>query len=106
MIKYGSDHITELRFTSFDATIERRDDQWVDIVLRPTLDEGTPVPDDLIQFTLYVICTLDGTIVQMIPQDDDCDCEYQLTFSEKEQVRAYMMQPAIQETISGLTPPQ
>ncbi|MFF2887426.1 hypothetical protein [Paenibacillus sp. NPDC057967] len=106
MIKYGSDQITELRFTRFDASMERRDDQWVDIVLRPTVDEGTPVPDDLIQFTLYVICTLDGTIVQMVPQDEDCDCEYQLTFSEKEQVSAYMTQPAIQEAISNLTPPQ
>ncbi|RJX37716.1 hypothetical protein D3P09_22370 [Paenibacillus pinisoli] len=106
MIKYGSDHMTELRFLSFDATMERRDDQWVDIVLRPTLDERTPVPDDLIQFTVYVICTVDGTVVQMIPQDEDCDCEYQLTFSEKEQVQAYIMQPQIQEAISRLTIPQ
>lgn len=106
MIKYGSDRITELRFISFEPHMERRDDQWVDIVLRPTLDEHTPVPSDLIQFTVYVICTLDGTIVQMIPQDEDCDCEYQLTFSEKEQVRAFIEQPSIQETISNLTPPQ
>ncbi|RJE90200.1 hypothetical protein D3P07_08295 [Paenibacillus sp. 1011MAR3C5] len=106
MIKYGSDLITELRFIRFDASMERRDNQWVDIVLQPTLDESTPVPDDLIQFTVYVICTLDGTIVQMIPQDEDCDCEYQLTFSEKEQVRAYIMQSDIQEQISNLTPPQ
>ncbi|MBH5317741.1 hypothetical protein I6N90_07985 [Paenibacillus sp. GSMTC-2017] len=105
MIKYGLDTITELKFKEFNPIIERRDDQWVDIVLRPELDSGAPIPDDLIAFSILVICTLDGTIVQIVPQDEDCDCEYQCTFSEKEQIKAFIEQNHIQTAIANLTSP-
>lgn len=106
MIKYGSDQITELAFTSFRPHIEKRDHQWVDIVLYPELGKATPLPDDLIQFTILVICTTDGTIVQIVPQDEDCDCEYQFTFSEKEQIKAFVMLDEIQAHILNLSSPQ
>ncbi len=103
MIKYGSDKIQELKFAAFHPVIEKRDEQWVDIVLRPELEAGSIVPGDLIDFTVYVICTLDGTIVQMIPQDEGCDCEYGFTAGEKGQIRAYIEQPDIQQQIASLS---
>lgn len=106
MIKYGLDRIDELSFNSFNQTIEKRDHQWVDIVLRPELDANTPLPHDIIQFSILVICALDGTIVQMVPQDEDCDCEYQFTFNEKEQIQRYVMREDMQEEIQNLSSPQ
>lgn len=106
MIKYGSDRITELKFKDFYPRIERRDHQWVDIVLRPELSEQTTLPDDLIDFTALVICTTNGTVVQILPQDEDCDCEYQFTFSEKEQIRAFVERDDIQAAIQNLPSPE
>ncbi|MDQ6418064.1 hypothetical protein RB620_01310 [Paenibacillus sp. LHD-117] len=105
MIKYGLDRVTELKFLSFMPTIERRDSQWIDIVLRPELAEATPVPDDMIDFTILVICTLDGTVVQMVPQDEDTDCEYGFTVGEKEQIAAYVARSEIQAEIANLSSP-
>lgn len=105
MIKYGLDTVTELQFLDFEPRIEQRDTQWVDIVLRPVLAESTPVPDDMIDFSIWVICTLDGTIVQMVPQDEDCDCEYNFTIGEKEQIQAYVEQEKIQKAIANLSSP-
>lgn len=106
MIKYGSDRITELKFVSFKPTMELRPDgQWVDIVLEPAVDESTPIPDDLIQFSILVICTTDGVIAQIVPQDEDCDCEYQFTFSEKEQIKAFILSEEIQTKIQNLSSP-
>ena len=104
MIKYGCDRITELKFVSYKPLIELREDgQWVDIVLHPALHELTPVPDDLILFSILVICTTSGTIAQIIPQDEDCDCEYQFTFSEKEQIASFVMSEEMQAAIRNLT---
>jgi hypothetical protein len=105
MIKYGLDRITELKFNSFQPTIELRNEQWVDIVLRFELAPETEVPDDLIDFTALVISTIDGTIAQMVPLDEGCDCEYQFTVSEKEQITAFIMQPHIQAEIRKLSSP-
>lgn len=106
MIKYGSDRITELKFLSFKTLMEiRTDGQWVDIVLHPIVDESTPIPYDLIQFSILVICTTDGVIAQIVPQDEDCDCEYQFTFSEKEQIKAFVMSEEIQSKIQNLSSP-
>ncbi|MCR2802858.1 hypothetical protein [Paenibacillus soyae] len=104
MIKYGSDCITELKFEGYRPAMELREDgQWVDIVLHPSLHESTPAPDDLIQFSILVICTTDGTIAQIVPQDEDCDCEYQFTFSEKEQIASYINSGEVQAAIGKLT---
>lgn len=104
MIKYGSDRITELKFVSYRPVLELREDgQWVDIALHPTLHESTSVPDDLIQFSILVISTTDGTIAQIVPQDEDCDCEYQFTFSEKEQITSFIMSDDMQSAIRNLS---
>ncbi|CAM4204764.1 hypothetical protein L1N85_07425 [Paenibacillus alkaliterrae] len=103
MIKYGLDSVTELRFQSFQPIIERRDGQWVDITLRFELAPETEAPGDLIDFSALVICTADGTIVQMVPHDEGCDCEYQFTVSEKEQIAAFINQPSIQSAIQKLS---
>lgn len=100
MIKYGLDKIQELKFITLDIHIEKRDEQWVDINLVPIVMEGTPLPSDLIDFNILVICTHEGFIAQMVPQDVGCDCEYQLTFSEKEQVRQYVETAQIQSLIA------
>ncbi|MFD0587073.1 hypothetical protein ACFQZE_03570 [Paenibacillus sp. GCM10027627] len=105
MIKYGLDRVMELKFVEFRPVIEKRDEQWIDIVLHPVLDKATPIPDDLIQFSALVICTLDGTVVQMVPQDEDCDCEYQFTFSEKEQIKSFVESEEIQQAIQNLSSP-
>ncbi|WP_214629768.1 hypothetical protein [Paenibacillus agaridevorans] len=105
MIKYGLDTVAELKFSSFEFRIERRDEQWVDIYLQPGLEEETPVPSDMIAFTIWVICTHDGTVVQMLPQDEDCDCEYGFTVGEKEQIAAFIASEAVQSEIANLTSP-
>lgn len=106
MIKYGLDRITELRFIAYRAELERRDNQWIDIKLRFDLFEDTPIADDLIDFSGLVICTLGGAIAQIVPQDEDCDCEYQFTAFEKEQISAFIDSEEIQERIANLSSPQ
>lgn len=106
MIKYGLDRITELSFLSFRPAIELRDEQWVDIMLRFELAPESEMPDDLlIDLTALVICTVDGTIAQIVPHDEGCDCEYQFTAGEKEQITAFIMQPNIQSEIQKLSSP-
>jgi hypothetical protein len=105
MIKYGLDKVTELKFQGFQAAIEQRDGQWVDIELRFQLAEATPAPDDLIDLTGLVICTHEGQIAQIVPQDEGIDCEYQFTVGEKEQIRAYIESAAIQNRITNLVSP-
>ena len=100
MIKYGLDIIEELKFITFDIHIEKRDQQWVDINLVPIVLEGAPLPTDLIDFGILVICSHEGIIAQMVPQDVGCDCEYQLTFSEKEQIRQYIESDQVQLLIA------
>ncbi|GGG88305.1 hypothetical protein [Paenibacillus radicis (ex Gao et al. 2016)] len=106
MIKYGLDRVTELKFNTYDVSMEKRDGgQWIDIMLRFELDEGTPAPDDLIDFSGLVITTLGGAIAQIVPQDEDTDCEYQFTTFEKEQIRAFIESPEIQLQIANLSSP-
>lgn len=99
MIKYGLDEIQELKFEAFKLHIEKRDKQWIDIMLIPTLSESSTLPTDLIDFSILVICNTQGVIAQIVPQDVGCDCEYQLTFSEKEQVEAYIESDTVQTLI-------
>ncbi|MBB6638378.1 hypothetical protein [Cohnella thailandensis] len=100
MIKYGDDRVTNLQFAAFYPRIERRDEQWVDVELRfetkPNTDE---VPSDLIELTALVICTRAGAPIQIEAQDAGCDCEYQFTFFEKEQIEAFVRSDEIQEAI-------
>lgn len=105
MIKYGLDRITELQFTAFHPTIERRDGQWIDISLRFELAQETAAPDDLIDLTALVICTHAGAIAQIVPQDEGIDCDYQFTAGEKDQITAYIEQPSIQDKIQKVSSP-
>jgi hypothetical protein len=105
VIKYGLDQVTELRFHTIKPMIERRDDQWIDITLRFELEATTPIPDDLIDFTALVICTHSGAIAQIVPQDEGCDCEYQFTVGEKEQITNFVNRTDIQELIQKLSSP-
>lgn len=90
MLKYGSPDTTELKFKRFVAEVEPRDEQWIDIVLRFELEEENAIPLDVTDLTALVICTRGGEIFQMVPQDEGCDCEYQFTPGEKEQIRDYV----------------
>jgi hypothetical protein len=100
MLKYGDDRITELKFVSFEARVERRNEHWVDVTLRFETAPETPIPDDLIELTALVVCTPQGIPVEIEPQDEGCDCEYQFTFAEKEQIKAYVRSEAVQEAIA------
>jgi hypothetical protein len=102
VIKYGLDTMTELAFKSFTFQIERRDGQWIDIYLQPELKDETPAPDDMVSFTIWVICLSDGTIVQILPQDEGCDCEYSFTVSEKEQIVAFVNIDEVQVALNNL----
>ncbi|SFS62208.1 hypothetical protein [Paenibacillus sp. BC26] len=103
MIQYGSEQVTQLRFMTFIPRLELRDDQWVDIELRMIVDQATPVPDGLIDLTALVICTHSGVIAQIVPLDEGCDCEFQFTSDEKEQIRAYIESAEIQTQIANLS---
>lgn len=101
VIKYGADTVAQLRFASFTPRLERRDGQWVDVELRFELEDGSQgdAPGDLIDLTILVICTHGGQIAQIIPLDEGCDCEYQFTADEKEQIAAYIDRSEVQERI-------
>ncbi|RAP78243.1 hypothetical protein [Paenibacillus montanisoli] len=102
MIQYGSDTITQLKFLAFYPRMERRDDQWIDIELRAEVSHETPIPSGLIDLTILVICTHSGAIAQIIPLDEGCDCEFQFTSDEKEQIASYIESDEIQAEIAKL----
>ena len=91
---------TELKFIGFDAVIERRDGQWVDVELRLKTDEATPLPADLIDLTALVVCTHAGYPIQIEALDEGCDCEYQFTVFEKEQIERYIRNDEVQARIA------
>ncbi|CAM3867888.1 hypothetical protein COLU111180_11615 [Cohnella lubricantis] len=102
MIKYGDDQFTELKFVSFEPRVERRNEHWVDVYLKFETDPAPPAPTDLIELTALVVCTPAGAPIEIEPLDEGCDCEYQFTFSEKEQIKAYIGSDRMQQSISSL----
>lgn len=102
MIKYGDDRITELKFVSFEPRAERRNEHWIDVELRFELDPETPAPLDLIDLTALVVCTSAGAPIEIEPLDEGCDCEYQFTFSEKEQIRSFVLSETMQKVLHGI----
>jgi len=90
---------TELTFIGFDAVIERRDGQWIDVELRMETDEATPLPADLIDLTALVVCTHAGHPIQIEALDEGCDCEYQFTVFEKEQIERFIRGDEVQARI-------
>lgn len=88
MIQYGSSELHELRFVQMRATAERRG-QWLDVEIRFDLAEDSELPEQLEELTALLICTQDGAVVQIVPQDEGRDCEFQFTELEKEQLRSF-----------------
>jgi hypothetical protein len=99
MIRYGDETWNDLTFAAFYPRVEKRDSQWIDVELRVDPAVSTPLPEDLIDFSVLVICTHLGYPVQLVPQDEGCDCEYQLTASEKLQIEDYIASEQIQSMI-------
>ncbi len=99
MIRYGDEEWKELRFKSFQYETERRDEQWVDVILKVETEEDTPLPLDLIDFSIMAICTHAGHPIQLVTLDEDCDCEYQLTEWEKEQINAFIRSEEVNKAI-------
>ncbi|MFH5184536.1 hypothetical protein ACHHV8_18865 [Paenibacillus sp. TAB 01] len=94
MIQYGSTDVHELLFASMRASIELRDRQWIDVEIQFELDweNGAALPDDVTELSALLICTYNGEIAQIVPQDEGRDCEFQFTESEKAQLRHYYEQ--------------
>jgi hypothetical protein len=99
MIRYGDELWTELKFTNFRYEAERRDNQWVDVVLKVETSEATPLPLDLIDFTIMAICTHEGHPIQLVTLDEGCDCEYQLTEWEKDQINDFIRSDEVRRNI-------
>lgn len=99
MIRYGDEQWNELKFTGFRYEAEKRDGQWVDVWLRPETSEETPVPLDLIEFSILAVCTHEGHPIQFVTLDEGIDCEYQLTEWEQEQLRAFIRTDVVRNDI-------
>lgn len=99
MIRYGNEQWTELQFVKFDYAAERRDSQWVDVELKVETSEQTPLPTDVIDFSIMAICTHRGDPIQLAAMEEGCDSEYQLTEGEKEQIAAFVREPDVQAAI-------
>jgi len=99
VIRYGDESWTELKFNSFQYEAERRDDQWVDVMIQVETMADTPLPHDLIEFTIMAICTHQGHPIQLVTLDEGCDCEYQLTEWEKEQINEFIRSEEVRAAI-------
>jgi hypothetical protein len=99
MIRYGDELWTELKFTNIQYEVERRDNQWVDVTLKVETTDETPLPLDLIDFTIMAICTHQGHPIQLVTMDEGVDCEYQLTEWEKEQIHAFIRTDEVKKAI-------
>lgn len=89
MIEYGNPDIRELRFARFRSRVEVRSEQWIDVEVSLELAEGSETPDGIVELGALIVCTRRGDIVEIVPQDEGRDCEYQFTVQEKEQLRTY-----------------
>jgi hypothetical protein len=99
LIRDGDELWTELKFTNFRYEAERRDKQWVDVVLKVETSDATPLPLDLIDFTIMAICTHEGHPIQLVTLDEGCDCEYQLTEWEKDQINDFIRSDEVKRAI-------
>ncbi|UJF35908.1 hypothetical protein [Paenibacillus hexagrammi] len=90
MMKYG-DEPCEHRFLLTFKELEPRG-QWLDLYLDLQAEPGSELPEDLADPSILVICNRAGHIVQVIMQDEGCDCEYQLTLYEKSRIEAFVQE--------------
>ena len=99
MIRYGDESWNELRFAGYRFKAEKRDAQWIDVYVRVATDESTPLPEDLTDFEIMAVCTYEGHPIQLVTLDEGCDCEYQLTAGEQEQIHAFIRSGDVQRAI-------
>jgi acyl-CoA synthetase (NDP forming) len=99
MIRYSDEAWAELQFTSFQYLVEKRDNQWVDVVLQVETAEETPLPLDVMEFSIVAICTHQGHPIQLVTMEEGCDSEYQLTAAEKEQINAFIRTEDVKQAI-------
>ncbi|MCP3775640.1 hypothetical protein NLX71_20410 [Paenibacillus sp. MZ04-78.2] len=89
MIEYGNPDIRELRFARFHSRAEVRGEQWIDVEVSMELAEDSEAPEGIVELGALIVCTRRGDIVEIVPQDEGRDCEYQFTEQEKAQLRVY-----------------
>ncbi|MCS7461083.1 hypothetical protein N0M98_13095 [Paenibacillus doosanensis] len=89
MIQYGSVDVKEMQLIRLRASIDLRDEQWIDVEIRFGVGNADTIPDDVTDLTALLICTYSGGVAQIVPQDGGIDCEYQFTPGEKEQLLAF-----------------
>lgn len=99
MIRYGDEMWSELRFAKFEYEAEKRDNQWVDVTLRVETAEETPLPTDLIDYSILAVCTHRGDPIQLAALDEGIDSEYQLTDGEKAQIEAFIRTDEVRRAI-------
>lgn len=102
MIRYADEKWDELQFAKFRPEVDRRDSQWIDVALRVDTAPSTPLPDDVIDFSIVVVCTHQGHPIQAVTLEEGCDSEYQLTAAEKEQIFAYIQSTEVQSIIADV----
>jgi hypothetical protein len=88
MMKYGAEHVEHRFRLSYNASEPRG--QWRDIYLNIHMENGQALPEDLLDPSVLVITNQEGHIVQVVLQDEGCDCEFQFTLSEKAQVESFV----------------
>ncbi|MFC5700065.1 hypothetical protein ACFPVX_02115 [Cohnella faecalis] len=99
MIRYADEKWDELRFVNFRPEVDKRDGQWIDVALEVETDSNTPLPEDIIEFSIVIVCTHKGHPIQAVTLEQGCDSEYQLTAAEKEQIFAYIATEEMQRAI-------
>lgn len=99
MIRYSDESWAELKFTNIRFEVEKRDQQWIDVILRMETLEETPLPMDVIDFSITAICTHQGHPIQLVTMEEGCDSEYQLTAGEKEQINAFIRSQEVTKAI-------
>lgn len=99
MIKYGATDYADVKFCRFYPHVEIRDEQWIDIVLKFDLEEGTTIPEDWPDPSILVVCNHRGGIAHIVPQEEGCDSEYQFSEMEKEQIRRYVIDHEIYKRV-------
>ncbi len=101
MLTYGSTDIQELQFVHLSHTLERRNEQWFDIYVSFDLIDPSLLPEGIEELGALLVCTANGLLVEIAPQDEGRDCEYQFTESEKEQLRRYFQAQVLPELNKG-----
>jgi hypothetical protein len=89
MNRYGAEIIQNHRFSLSCREVEKRG-QWLDVYLSITPVKGEQLPEALVEPSVLVICTQRGDVVQIVLQDEGCDCEYLFTLQEKAQIEQYI----------------